>query len=232
MTVIGVCATWRLGELMAGLPKAAPLLQQPDRRRFLWSLASLGLTAKTSKFESRSEPVYRFLTPICEVRMSVQYFASSASNRLRFRDDRTNRTFCLSASGGPDGACLERFVGSMAIAHYDFHSRLRSGTPLNLRERVLTIDHDSRISPRAPFERALAVEQAVVSDIQAFGYNPDDVEQATRNAELFATWYLVRQDLYLNDQATAFLIVHWKHTLNFISLLDVIPGDGTKLISG
>jgi hypothetical protein len=164
--------------------------------------------------------------------MSVQYFASSASNRLRFRDDRTNRTFCLSASGGPDGACLERFVGSMAIAHYDFHSRLRSGTPLNLRERVLTIDHDSRISPRAPFERALAVEQAVVSDIQAFGYNTDDVEQATRNAELLATWYLVRQDLYLNDQATAFLIVHWKHTLNFISLLDVIPGDGTKLISG
>jgi hypothetical protein len=30
---------------------------------------------------------------------------------------------------------------------------------------------------------------------------------------------------------TAFLIVHWKHTLNLISLLDVIPGDGTELIS-
>jgi hypothetical protein len=57
--------------------------------------------------------------------------------------------------------------------------------PLNLRERVLTIDHDSRISPRAPFERVLAVERAVVSDIQAFGYNPDDAEQATSDANLF-----------------------------------------------
>jgi hypothetical protein len=217
---------------MAGLLKRAPLLQKPDRRGFLWSLASLGLTAKASKSARRSEPVYRFLTPLCEVRMSVQYFVSSASNKLRFRDDRTNRTFCLSASGVRDDGCLERFVGSMAIAHYDFHSRLHSGPPLNLRERVLTIDHDSRISPRAPFERVLAVEQAVVSDIQAFGYDADDREQSTRNAELLATWYLVRQDLYLNDQATAFLIVHWKHTLNFISLLDVIPGDGTELISG
>jgi hypothetical protein len=215
---------------MAALPKTRPLLHKPDRRCFLWSLASLGLTAKTLKSEKRSEPVYRFLTPAGEVRMSVQYFASSSSNSLRFRDDLTNRTFCLSASGEQDGACLERFVGSMAIAHYDFRSRLHSGTPLNLRERVLTIDHDSRISPRAPFERVLAVERAVASDIQAFGYDADNVEQATRNTELLAAWYLVRQDLYLNDQATAFLIVHWKHTLNFITLLDVIPGDGTELI--
>jgi hypothetical protein len=215
---------------MAALPKTRLLLQKPDRRCFLWSLAGLGLTGKLPKSEERSEPVYRFLTPVCEVRMRVQYFARSSSKSLRFRDDLTNRTFCLSASGERDGVCLERFVGSMAIAHYDFRSRVRSATPLNLRERVLTIDHDSRISPRAPFERVLAVERAVASDIQAFGYNADDAQQATRNAEPLAVWYLVRQDLYLNDQTTAFLVVHWKHTLNFISLLDVIPGDGTELI--
>ena len=119
----------------------------------------------------------------------------------------------------------------MAIGQYHFRSRRHSGTPLNLRKRVLTIDHDSRISPRAPFERVLAIERAIVSDIQAFGYNPDDAAQGTPSANLLAVWYLVRQDLYLNDQATAFLIVHWKHTLNLISLLDVIPGDGTALIS-
>jgi hypothetical protein len=203
-------------------------LQKPDRRCFLWSLASFGLTAKNPTSEKRPEPVYRFLTPVGEVRMSVQYFASSSVNSFRFRDDLTNRTFCLSATGEQNQACLERFVGSMAIAHYQFHSRLRSGAPLNLRERVLTIDHDSRILPRAPFERVLAVERAAVSDIQAFGYNAD-AEPATSNANL-AVWYLVRQDLYLNDQATAFLVIHWKHTLDLISLLDVIPGDGTKLI--
>jgi len=163
--------------------------------------------------------------------MSVQYFANSSTSSFRFRDDRTNRTFCLSANGEQDRDCLERFVGSMAIAQYHFRSRRHSGTPLNLRERVLTIDHDGRISPRAPFERVLATERSNVSDIQAFGYNPDDAKQGTPSANLLAVWYLVRQDLYLNDQATAFRIVHWKHTLNLIGLLDVIPGDGTELIS-
>jgi hypothetical protein len=210
---------------------ARPVLQRPDRRSFLCSLASLGLTTNNRKSESPAEPVYRFLTPEFDVRMSVQHFASSSTNSFRFRDHLTNRAFCLSASGEQDRDCLERFVGSMAIAHYDFRSRLHSVTPLNLRERVLTIDHDSRISPRVPFERVLPVEQALVSDIQAFGYNADKPEQATSNAKRFAVWYLVRQDLYLNDQATAFLIVHWKHTLNLISLLDVIPGDGTELLS-
>jgi hypothetical protein len=217
---------------MVALPKMRPLLQRPDRRSFLWSLASLGLTTKAAKPEKPAERVYRLSTPVCEVRMSVRYFASSSTSSFHFRDDLTNRTFCLSANGEQGRNCLERFVGSMAIAQYQFRSRRHSGTPLNLRERVLTIDHDSRIRPRAPFERVLTVERAVVSDIQAFGYNPDDTEQTTSDANLLAVWYLVRQDLYLNDQATAFLIVHWKHTLNFISLLDVIPGDGTELVSG
>ena len=100
-----------------------------------------------------------------------------------------------------------------------------------MRERVLTIDHDRRISPRASFERVMAVEGASASDIQAFGYKADHAEQIRADANLPTVWYLVRQDLYLNDEATPFLVVHWKHTLDFISLLDVIPGDGTRLIS-
>ena len=99
-----------------------------------------------------------------------------------------------------------------------------------MRERVLTIDHDSRISARASFERAVAVERAVVSDIQTFGCDADDGEQTGADADSLPVWYLVRQDLYLNDQTPALLVVHWKHMLNLISLLDVIPGDGTQLI--
>jgi uncharacterized protein YlaI len=215
---------------MAALPNTTPLLQRTDRRFFLWSLASFGLATKTRKSEKRSEPVYRFLTPECEVRMSVQYFANSSTGSFRFRDRLTNRAFCLSANGEEDRTCLERFVGSIAIARYDFRLRPHSQTPLNLRERVLTIDHDSRMSPRPPFERVLAIEREVVSDIQAFGYNRDDPEQAASNARPLTLWCLLRQDLYLNDQPSAFLIVHWKHTVDFISLVDVIPGDGTQLI--
>jgi hypothetical protein len=189
------------------------------------------LTTRITKPEEQAEAAYRILTPVCEVQMSVQHFASSSMHGLRFRDDLTNRRFCLSASGEQDRDCLERFVGSIAIAHYRFRSRHHTAAPLNLRERVLTIDHDSRIRPRAPFERVLAVERAAVSDIQAFGYNAQDVGQTASDADRLAGWYLVRQDLYLNDQTTAFLVVHWKHTLDFISLLDVIPGDGTRLIA-
>jgi hypothetical protein len=218
------------GEGMAASAKPRALLERPDRRHFLWSAAAFGLSAKAGLSEKRSEPVYRFLTPVCEVRMSVEHFARSSIQSFRFRDDLTNRVFCLSASGEKDRSCLNRFVGSMAIAHYQFRSRGQSGTPFHLRERVLTIDHDSRINPRAPFERALAVQRAVVSDIQAFGYDADDAEQTASDANPLPVWYLVRQDLYLNEETAAFLVVHWKHTLNLISLLDVIPGDGTELI--
>ena len=194
-------------------------------RSGFWLERKDGLCAKWS------EPVYRFLTAACQVQMSVEHFTNSSIQSFRFRDDLTNRAFCLSASREKDQSCLNRFVGSMAIAHYHFRSRGHSGTPFHLRERVLTIDHDSRISPRPPFERALTVERAVVSDIQAFGYDADSGERTASDANPLPVWYLVRQDLYLNEQTAAFLVVHWKHTLNFISLLDVLPGDGTELIS-
>jgi hypothetical protein len=149
---------------MAALPNAAVLLRNPSRRSFLWSFTSFGLVSKTrKKTEKRqSEPIYRFLTPDFEVRMSVQYFANSSAGSFRFRDQLTNRAFCLSASGEEDRACLQRFVGSMAIAHYDFRSLRHPQTPLHVRECVHTIDQDSRMSPRPPFERILAAESEVV----------------------------------------------------------------------
>jgi hypothetical protein len=190
------------------------------------------MLSKTAKSEKTSEPVYRFLTPDCEVQMSVQHFDSFLTKSFRFRDLMTNRGFCLSANGEEDRGCLERFSGSIAIAPYHLRSRLHSSTPFHLRERVLTIDHDSRMNARPPFERTITAEGQVVSDIQAFGYNKDDTEQAKANSKPITLWCLLRQDLYLNEQTKAFLIVHWKHTLSYIDLLDVIPGDQTEVIAG
>jgi hypothetical protein len=208
------------------LPGTGAIGQRPDRRRFLWGLAALGTFRNAGIFEKGSEQVYRFQTSLCEVRMSIEYFAKSSVNTFRFRDQLTNRPFCLSASGEQDGNCLKQFVGSMAIAHYHFRPRLSAAAPLNLRERVMTIDHDDRVGPREPFEKVLAVERATVSDIQAFGYDAGEA-----SADPPAVWYLLRQDLFLNDQATAFLVVHWKHTFDVITLMDVIPGDGTRVLS-
>jgi hypothetical protein len=215
---------------MGAFPKTTAILQNPDRRFFLWSLTGLGVTAKSLKSEKRPEPAYRFLTPDCEVRMSVQFLTNASTEGFHFRDTLTNRAFCLSANGEENRGCLQRFVGAMAIARYAFRSRHTSPTPVNLRERVLTIDNDSRMNPPPPFERVMTAEREVVSDIQAFGYNPDDPQQASFSTRPLAAWRLLRQDLYLNGQPTAFLILHWKHTLDFISLVDVIPGDNTELI--
>jgi hypothetical protein len=215
---------------MAAPRKNIAFLQNTDRRSFLWSLTSFGLTPNLLKSEKRSEPNYRFLTPDCEVRMSVQFLANASAEGFHFRDTLTNRAFCLSADGEENRGCLQRFVGAMAIARYVFRSRRHSPAPLNLRERVQTIDNDSHMNPRPPFERVLTAEREVVSDIQAFGYNPDDPQPASFSTRPLAAWRLLRQDLYLNGQPTAFLIVHWKHTLDFISLVDVIPGDDTELI--
>jgi hypothetical protein len=200
----------------------------PNRRLFVWYLASLGLTSKALEGERLSQSTYHFLTPECEVRMSVQFLANTSTESFRFRDSQTNRSFCLSADGEENHGCLERFVGAMAIARYAIRSRRPSSTPLSLRERVITIDNDSRMIARPPFERLLAVEREVVSDIQVFGYNPDDPQQASFFKKPLAAWRLLRQDLYLGGQSTAFLIVHWKHALDVINLVDVIPGDGTE----
>lgn len=205
-----------------------PGLSSHTRRSLLVSLASVALATKALawKSESDAESVRRFVTPECEVRMSVEYFANAAADNLRFRDSLTNRAFCLSPNGEENRACQARFAGSLAIAHYHFRSRSHAPAPINLRERVLTIDHDGRMDPRPPFEKLLAIERNTVSDIQAFGYDPNQPD-----GKPFALWCLLRQDLFLNQQSAPFLIVHWKHTFDAITLLDVIPGDRTELVN-
>jgi len=207
------------------------------RRSFLWSLAALGLTATAlpaeskpgDKSKTKTETVFRLLTSECDVDMSVEYFARTSMESIRFRDSLTNRSFCLSKDGEDERSCVQRFSGSMAIARYHLRPRLASRAPVTLRERVRTIDHDATMPPRAPFERVLAAERNIVSDIQAFGYDPDSPRP---DAGPVPVWCLLRQDLYLNDQIDAFIVVHWKHTLDSISLVDVIPGERTKLVSG
>jgi hypothetical protein len=115
---------------MTSLPQARTFLPKPDRRFFLLSLSSLGaglvLPHHGLKAENRSEPSYRFRTPECEVRMSVQFIANSSTEGFHFRDRLANRSFCLSANGGEGQGCLEKFVGAMAIARYVFRSRPHS----------------------------------------------------------------------------------------------------------
>ena len=182
--------------------------------------------AKIKRSSAPPESVFRFLTPECEVQMSVQYFGQSDGDNFRFRDRLQDRAFCLSSKGNEDAGCLLRFSGSIAVALYHFRPRVRSQVPGNLRERVLTIDHDLRMEPQPVMERGMAVERDMVSDIQAFGYNRNSTDPPVPET----VWCLLRQDLFLNDQPEPFLILHWKHTLQSIQLIDVIPAGETRAI--
>ena len=49
------------------------------------------------------------------------------------------------------------------------------------------------------------------------------------SAESCDPWCLFRQDLYFDQQSEPFLVIHWKHTLSAIRVLDLVPGQDTRL---
>ena len=61
-----------------------------------------------------------------------------------FVRDRQTVHFCLSANGQQNSDCLANFSGSLAIARYHVRPRAKPRNFLALRERVRTIDQDSR----------------------------------------------------------------------------------------
>ena len=201
------------------------------RRSFLWIGAAVGVPAIGSRPPGNRETVYRFAAGDWDVRMAVEFFDSYSSTGFWFKEQRDHRRFCLSGDGKENVGCLPNFVGSVAVARYHVRQHSHARDALDLRERVRTIDQDSRIASRAPFERTIKMQDGVASDIQAFGYQPDNSSSSRESATPNGPWCLLRQDLYLEGQDSLFLILHWKHTLNAIRLFDVIPGDRTRVIA-
>lgn len=159
--------------------------------------------------------------------MTVEYYDRYSSSGFWFGEKPTDRRYCLSMKGDENRDCLPDFTGSLAIARYRVRSRSpRPDVPV-LRERVRTIDQDGPLNERPPYESRLVIQAGSVSDIQAFGYQPS----APPPAQPHEPWCLFRQDLYFGDEPTAFLILHWKHMLSAIRILDVIPGDGTRQVN-
>ena len=196
-----------------------------SRRFLLWSGAGLGAPLMASR-QSKSENVHRFATAEWDVRMTVEFYDRYSSRGFWFDERRANRHYCLSAKGQEDRGCLANFSGSLAVVQYRIRPRFKLPRPPVLREHVRTIDQDARLNARAPFDRTMELQQGVASDIQAFGYeaNPSVREPPPDNND---PWCLLRQDLYFQGWSSPFLIVHWKHALSAIRILDVIPGDRT-----
>jgi hypothetical protein len=164
--------------------------------------------------------------------MTVEFYDRYASRGFWFEERRENRQYCLSAAGEQNGNCLENFKGSLAVARYQVKPRYAKDSLMVLKEHVRTIDQDRRLTVRAPFERLIQLHDGVASDIQAFGYEVKHNVAPTNIAdEPHGPWCLLRQDLYFDGQSSPSLVVHWKHGLSAIRVLDIIPGDETQAIS-
>ena len=206
-----------------------------NRRVFLCAGLSAGILAAGK--HPPDAMAYRFSVEDYDVEMNVEFYDQYAAKGFWFNERRTNREFCLSGSGEANKNCLNNFHGSMAVAHYrlkdlagpsSFRAR-RSSKTVEIRERVRTIDQDANLKARPPFEQRLQVREGHATDIQAFGYegeSPDSHAGVTTDP-----WCLLRQDLYFDGNDSPFLVLHWKHTLSAVRLLDLIPGAGTRALA-
>jgi hypothetical protein len=205
---------------------------QPSRRSFLGTLAAAVPAAGIAvKQKSNAEPSFRFAIAGCEFDLTVKPYGKVSSDDFAFIDQKTKRRFCMPANSTNDGGCVAGFRGAMSIALYTFHRSFPTAGPCRLREHVITIDHDSRINAHPAVEEYVTIEQDAASDIQAFGFTPDNAWGLGSTLQFVSPWALMRQDLYFDDQKTPVLILHWKHTLETIVLVDVIPGDKTRVLA-
>jgi len=206
-------------------------LRDTTRRVFAFGGAALAVSRALAR--PQEDNVYRFTTPKWDVLMTVEFYDQYASKGFWFDERRTDRRYCLSAKGAQDRDCLANFSGSLAVARYQVKPRSRAPHLAILRERVRTIDQDGRLKVRAPFDRAIEFQQGVASDIQAFGYEVEKRSPVEKPAEEpYGPWCLLRQDLYFENQSSPFLVLHWKHALSAIRILDIIPGDETRALGG
>ena len=197
---------------LCGMPGSNVL----NRRLFLTGSASLAVVRR------EPERVYAFATAEYEIRMGVEFYDGYTSKGFGFKERLSERQFCLSAGGREDQDCLRNFRGSIAVAHYRIRSRRVLDSSLSIREYVRSIDQSERLPLRPPFERTIELQDGAASDIQVFGREDEAQSKAPDDS-----WCFLRQDLFLRNKRTPFLVVHWKHTLSAIRVLDVIPGEGT-----
>lgn len=125
---------------------------------------------------------------------------------------------CFSVSGEGCQEDSPVFVGAYAIVHFELRPR-RFQT---MRERVRLIDQEEHLPNRPAFEKTLNLVDGTASDIQLFGYEVN----APPNRAADPAWRYFRQELFLGEDQVPFLILHWKHTVNEITLIDAIPVGG------
>lgn len=69
------------------------------------------------------------------------------------------------------------------------------------------------------FEMAVPLAEGYGSDVQLFGCPKGGTD----------LWRISRQELYLDDDLIPFAVIHWRHSVERIILIDILPGAGGSL---
>jgi hypothetical protein len=166
-------------------------------------LAALSLSAQTP---SRTSNFHIGATGI-----SIQFFDHVRGKQPKF----ISAGNCFLGSGD---ACHEEpgmFIGAFALVHFAI-----TGTKAKtVHEKVKLIDKEDHLPEKPIFERTAAIKDGIWSDVQLFGY-----QTAVGAGDDDHAWLFFRQQLFLDDETTPFLILHWRHNVNEITLIDVIQG--------
>jgi hypothetical protein len=186
----------------------------------------------SARLQPEPGQLYLFAANDCEIRMTLEFYDRYESGLLEFHERSTDHNYCLSTQGEENRNCISGFHGAIAVARYRISSPVRSPS---LRECVRSIDQSDRLAVRPPVERTIRFQHGLASDIQVFGYQESSSSQDAHPADPDDAWCLLRQDLYLAlderaEKPTPFLVLHWKHTLNSIRVLDIIPVNGARLV--
>jgi len=157
-----------------------------------------------------------------EVRSGKPYTGA----RLVFYDNRDPLKPICFTGNGESGACPSRFVGSVALVTFTVKAtdgKLESKT--SIREHVTVTAQSPDLPPRPPFDRTQVVKDGIVSDLQAFGYDEEEIPPKQREAERRLSkerlWRHCRQELYLNHETVPFAVINWRYTLDAIEIVDV-----------
>ena len=170
-----------------------------------------------------AQTVYRFETADYRIEMSVGFFPPYQGRRLAFYSSaQAGKELCYSGNGD-SSSCIERFVGAVASVTYRFKPQRKNvRQAVTFREVVEVPAQAPELPRRDPYLREQPLVGGVGSDIQAFGYDENEVVEAARPAlrsEWKGLWRIYRQELFVNGDREPFAVIEWKHTLERIEVV-------------
>ena len=176
---------------------------------------------------SEVKSFYRIRTGGCTLEMQVETSKRYAGTPVFFYpEEKGSETLCLSETGDLGSKnCVKDFEGAVAIVRFSTSPGDEQRCSA-MREHVRVIDQDAALHEYGPFDAKILLDAGIGSDIQLFGFGRR--EFLNRGVEA-RSWRLFRQELFMDSSAEPFVIVHWKHTLKSIDLIDVIPVGSTDL---